>query len=83
MKIVVLFLMVVSFLFSGVDINNATQKEFSTLSGVGTKKADEIIAYRLKNGCFKSIDDLANVKGIGEKTITKNKDNLILGRCKN
>ncbi len=35
------------------------------------------------NGCFKSIDELAKVKGIGKKTVEKNRDNLTLGQCPN
>ncbi|MBE0469472.1 MAG: helix-hairpin-helix domain-containing protein [Methyloprofundus sp.] len=60
-----------------VDINKASAQEISeSLDGVGLKKAEAIVAYRTANGPFASIDDLANVKGIGEKTVAKNKDNL-------
>ncbi|MCF7971478.1 MAG: helix-hairpin-helix domain-containing protein [Methylococcaceae bacterium] len=62
-----------------VDINKASAQEISeSLNGVGLKKAEAIVAYRTANGSFTSIDDLANVKGIGEKTIAKNKENLLL-----
>lgn len=69
-------------LFAGVDINNAGEKELAQLKGIGTAKAKEIIAYRDANGCFSSINDLAKVKGIGEKTVAKNADALTLGECK-
>jgi len=62
-----------------IDINKASTQEISeSLSGIGLKKAADIVAYRKENGSFTSIDDLANVKGIGEKTIAKNKENLLL-----
>ena len=81
MKILLSVLLFVSFLFASVDINNAGVKDLSTLNGIGTKKAELIVKYRKANGCFKSINDLAKVKGIGEKTVAKNKDNLSLGKC--
>ncbi len=62
-----------------VNINKASAQEISeSLTGIGSKKAAAIIAYRKENGPFASIDDLSKVKGIGEKTIVKNKDNLLL-----
>ena len=81
MKQLLWALLLVSFnIFAApVDINKASAQEMSeSLKGVGLKKADAIVAYRKANGPFSSIDDLANVKGIGEKTIAKNKDNLQL-----
>jgi len=81
MKQLLWALLLVSFnIFAApVDINKASAQEISeSLKGVGLKKADAIVAYRKANGPFASIDDLANVKGIGEKTIAKNKDNIQL-----
>lgn len=58
-----------------VDINTADKTTLSTmLNGIGEKKAEAIIAYREENGPFKSIEELANVKGIGEATVEKNQD---------
>lgn len=82
MKILFSFFMLVNLMFASVDINNASEKDFETLNGLGAKKAKEIVAYRDANGCFKSIDELTKVKGIGTKTIEKNKESLILGECK-
>ncbi len=79
-KIVILFLFITS-IFASVDINNASVKELSTLKGVGAKKAKAIVEYRTKH-CFKSIEDLTKVKGIGKKIIEKNKDDMIIGECK-
>ena len=50
-----------------VDLNKATQAELEVLPGVGPKMAERILAYRVENGGFKSIDQLDEVKGIGEK----------------
>lgn len=49
-----------------VNINTANQSELETLDGVGPSIASKIIAYRNKNGSFKSIDELKEVSGIGE-----------------
>jgi len=68
-------------LFASVDINKANKKELETLHGIGVKKAEKIIAFRKENGCFESIEDLAKVKGIGPKTIEKNRKDIVLSRC--
>ncbi|QBY05782.1 helix-hairpin-helix domain-containing protein [Thalassotalea sp. HSM 43] len=57
---------------SRVDINKANAAQLSELKGLGSKKAQAIVDYRQANGPFKSLTDLANVKGIGEKFIEKN-----------
>lgn len=57
-----------------VNLNTATEAELQTVSGIGQKKAQDIIAYRETNGKFKSVDDLKNVSGIGAKTLEKLKD---------
>lgn len=82
MKFLMLFVFSLCFAYASVAINSAGVKELSSLNGIGEKKAQEIVAYRKANGCFKSIQDLTKVKGIGVKTIEKNKDSLILGECK-
>ncbi len=57
-----------------VDINRADAATMiENWKGIGEKKARAIIAYRKKNGPFASINDLANVKGIGEGLIKKNR----------
>lgn len=62
-----------------VDINTADAATLAlALDGVGLAKAQEIVAYRELNGEFKSIEDLALVKGIGEATIAKNRDRIIV-----
>lgn len=51
-----------------VNINKATLQELKTLNGVGDSKAKAIIDYRDENNGFNSIEEIQNVKGIGEKT---------------
>lgn len=82
MKILSIMALISTFMFASVDINNATVEEFSSLKGVGAKKAEAIIAYRDSIKCFETIDALANVKGIGVKTVEKNRADLLLGECK-
>jgi len=60
-----------------VNVNTADAKTLAReLDGVGKAKADAIIAYREKNGPFKSADDLAKVKGLGKKLVEQNRANL-------
>lgn len=61
-----------------VNINTADSSQLQTLSGVGESKANKIIDYRETNGPFKSIDDLANVSGIGEKTVESLRDSICI-----
>jgi len=66
-----------------VDINTANAYVISkSLKGIGIKKAKDIVSYREKHGKFKTIDDLAKVKGIGKKTIAMNKSKLTVGKMK-
>ena len=54
-----------------VNLNTATQAELEKLPGVGPAMAKTIIEYRQKNGGFKKVEELMNVKGIGEKSFLK------------
>jgi len=51
-----------------VNLNSATVVELEKLPGIGPATANRIVEYRQKNGAFKKIEDLMNVRGIGEKT---------------
>ena len=62
-----------------VDLNSATAAEVDALKGVGAAKAKAIIDYRDKNGPFKSVDELAKVKGFGAKTVDKLRPELTVG----
>ena len=52
-----------------LDINTATAEQLTALNGIGEKKAAAIIAYRDEHGTFSSVDELLNVRGIGEKLL--------------
>ena len=82
MKLLTTLLLSITFLLASVDINTATAKDFTTLKGIGTKKAEAIVKYRESIKCFNSIDELIKVKGIGKATLAKNIDSLELGNCK-
>jgi competence protein ComEA len=56
---------------SPVNLNTATQAQLESLPGIGAKAAQRILEFRQKNGGFKKIEDLMNVKGIGEKNFLK------------
>ncbi|MGI6656352.1 MAG: ComEA family DNA-binding protein [Desulfobulbus sp.] len=83
MKKLYLALILVLFLFTSafakVNINTATADELATLSGIGPVKAEAIVAHRDANGAFKTVDELTKVKGIGDKILEKNKDNITIG----
>jgi len=81
LKYILLFLLSALQLFALVDLNNATSEELLELNGIGKAKSQKIVDYRVLNGCFKSIDELARVDGISKKIITSNKRILTLGRC--
>jgi competence protein ComEA len=59
-----------------ININTATMEQLQTLSGVGQSTAMAIIKYRDENGAFKTVKQLANVKGIGDKKISKWSESL-------
>lgn len=61
-----------------ISINNSDIEQLKEIPGIGEVKAKAIISYRESNGEFRSIDELKNVDGIGEKTFEKIKDNIKL-----
>ena len=64
--------------FAGqVNINTADAETIAAeLNGVGLSKAKAIVEYRTKHGPFRSADDLSLVKGIGERTVDKNRTDI-------
>ena len=62
-----------------VDINTADKETLMTLSGVGAAFAERIIDYREQHGGFRSVQELADIRGIGPALIEKNKDALTVG----
>ena len=62
-----------------VDINTADAETIAlALNGVGTEKAQEIVAHREKHGAFKNVDQLMDVKGIGKATVDRNRDRILI-----
>ena len=61
---------------AAVNINTATPEELASLQGIGPAKAKAIVDYRKAKGDFKTIDDIKNVKGIGDKMFEKLKPQL-------
>jgi competence protein ComEA len=63
-----------------VNVNTADAEAISeALQGVGLSKAQAIVEYRQKHGPFKSPEDLSLVKGIGERTVELNRDDILVG----
>jgi competence protein ComEA len=80
-----LTLLAAGFLFTAawasepVNVNTASAEEISeSLKGIGPSKAKLIVEYREANGTFLHVDELVNVKGIGIKTIDRNRGMIIL-----
>ena len=61
---------------SRININTATFQELQTVRGIGPTMAQRIIEYRQTSGRFATVDDLTNVKGVGEKTLEKIRDSI-------
>ncbi|WP_104028851.1 ComEA family DNA-binding protein [Vibrio jasicida] len=62
-----------------VNVNTASAEEIATLlNGIGEKKAEQIVEYREEHGPFKTAADLSKVKGIGEATVKKNQERILL-----
>jgi competence protein ComEA len=62
-----------------VNLNSAGAQELTSLRGIGQKTAAAIVEYRESHGPFKSIDDLVEVKGIGEKLLASLRDHVTVG----
>lgn len=74
------FLALPAFAGHPVNVNQADAAELSAaLDGVGMSKAAAIIQYRDQNGPFKHADEMVNVKGIGLRTVEKNRDYIQFG----
>ena len=62
-----------------IDINKASAEDFAMLNGIGSVIAERIVAYRIENGSFKSIEDIKNVPGIGDVRFNQIKDYITVG----
>lgn len=59
-----------------ININKADEKALAALPGISKNRAHTIVAYREEHGKFKTVDDLANVRGISHRYVEKNKQYL-------
>lgn len=74
-KLLLLLIFSFSFLFAAVNINTASKEELMSLKGIGESTAEAIIEYRKENKFIK-IEDIKNVKGIGDKKFESIKEDI-------
>ena len=73
------FLFTTAWAAEPVNVNTASAEEISeNLKGIGPSKAQLIVDYRDANGTFLHVDELVNVKGIGIKTVDRNRGMILL-----
>ncbi len=72
----ILLIISTSMAMATVNLNTATKDDLDGVKGIGPMKAQSIIDYRKKNGGFKSVDELENVKGFGSKSVKKLRSEL-------
>jgi competence ComEA-like helix-hairpin-helix protein len=65
-----------------INLNSATASQIADLPGIGVKTADLIVQYRVKNGPFKKIEEVMNIRGVGEKSFLRIKDRLTVAAAK-
>lgn len=65
-----------------VNLNTASAAQLETLPGIGKSTAERILEYRQKNGSFKKVEDLMNVRGVGEKSFLKLKSLVTVAASK-
>lgn len=65
-----------STLIETIRLNQATAEELQSLPGVGPALSERIVVYRTENGPFKSVDQLTEVKGVGQAKLAKFKKQL-------
>ena len=70
-----------SIALAAVNINTASQSELEQFPGIGPAKAKAIVDYRNGNGPFKSVDELKNIKGIGNAIFNKLKDEAVVSNA--
>ncbi len=73
------FFVFTSMALAAVNLNTATKEDLDGVKGIGPVKAQAIIDYRKKNGPFKSVNELGNVTGFGDKSVEKIRSELTVG----
>lgn len=81
-----LLVLIALFAFSGmalaaVNLNTASKDELTSVKGIGPVKAQAILDHRKKNGPFKSVDGLKEVKGFGDKSVNAVRAELSVGEA--
>ncbi|MEH7456711.1 helix-hairpin-helix domain-containing protein [Bacillus sp. JJ1127] len=61
-----------------VQVNHASKEQLEKITGIGPRKAEAIMKYREEHGPFQKVEDLLEVDGIGEKSLEKIKDQIII-----
>src|SRR5262245_33555883 len=61
-----------------VNVNSATADELTLLPGVGPARAQAILEYRKEHGAFKRVEELGEVKGIGDKALERMRPHIAL-----
>jgi competence protein ComEA len=65
-----------------VNLNTASASDLEALPGIGARTAARIVEYRQKNGPFKKVEELMNVRGVGEKNFLKLKPQITVSAPK-
>ncbi len=80
---IVTFVISTGIAMAAVNLNTATKEDLDKVRGIGPVKAQAIIDYRKKNGPFKSVDELENVKGFGGKSVKRVRSELTVNGVTN
>lgn len=83
--ILILFLILPALSYAAgniININTADKETLMTIKGVGERRAEAIIQYRQEHGPFTSVEQLAEIRGIGQSLIDDNRDNLVVKKDK-
>jgi competence protein ComEA len=65
-----------------LELNGASQAELEELPGIGPALASRIVQHRKRVGGFRTVDDLLDVRGIGEKTLSRFRSYVYVSRAR-
>lgn len=65
-----------------INLNSATAVQLADLPGIGVRTAELVVQYRVKNGPFKKIEEIMNVRGVGEKSFLRIKNRITVAAAK-